>query len=161
MFLRSSLGVLAALLALGLPASAQTRTVMAGDIAVVEPWSRATPGSAKVGAGYLVIENRGTAPDRLVGGSLAVAGRVEIHEMSVTDGVMRMKPLENGLAVPPGGRVELKPGGLHAMFVDLKEPLREGQTIAGTLQFERAGTVAVEYRVGGIAAQGPGAHHHH
>lgn len=136
------------------------RTITAGDLTLVEPWSRATPGGAKVGAGYFVIENRGTAPDRLTGGSFERAGRVEIHEMSMTDNVMRMRPLEQGLVIPPGGRVELKPGGYHAMFIDLKAPLKEGERVKGTLTFERAGTVPVEFAVGTIAAQGPAAHRH-
>jgi copper(I)-binding protein len=142
-------------------AQGSDRTFTVGDLAVIEPWSRATPGGAKVGAGYFVIENRGNVPDRLTSGTVERAGRVEIHEMSMADNVMRMRPVEQGLVIPPGGRVELKPGGFHAMFVDLKGPLKEGERVKGTLAFERAGTVAVEYVVGTIAAQGPGAHHHH
>src|SRR5688500_5854355 len=82
------------------------RTIKAGDLVIQEPWSRATPGGAKIGAGYLVVENRGATADRLVGGSFDRAARVEIHEMSMTDGVMRMRPVEAGLAIPPGGRLE-------------------------------------------------------
>src|SRR5690242_14844735 len=118
--------LLAAALALTGAATAQNepRKVTVGDLTISDPWSRATPGGAKVGAGYFVVENRGSAPDRLVGGSFERAGRVEIHEMSMADNVMRMRPLDQGLVIPPGGRVELKPGGLHAMFVDLKVPLK-------------------------------------
>jgi hypothetical protein len=133
----------------------------AGAILVEAPWSRATPGGAKVAGGYLRITNRGTEPDRLLGGSAAVAGRFEIHEMSNDGSVMRMRPVEGGLAIPPGATVELKPGGFHAMLMDLRQPLKEGDVVEGTLVFERAGTVAISYRVGGIGAKDAGTGHAH
>ena len=133
----------------------------AGSLIVEAPWSRATPGGAKVGSGYMRIVNRGSEPDRLIGGTAAVAARVEVHESSIVDGVARMRPIEGGLLIRPGETVEFKPGGLHAMLVDLSRPLKEGETIKGTLVFEKAGTVAIEYRVGGIGAQSAGGHHHH
>jgi periplasmic copper chaperone A len=66
---------------------------------------------------------------------------------------MRMRPLDQGLEIEPGRIVELKPGGYHLMFMDLKEPLREGRTVPGTLVFEKAGTIAIEYAVRSIAAR--------
>ncbi|HEY8567070.1 MAG TPA: copper chaperone PCu(A)C [Beijerinckiaceae bacterium] len=151
------------LVAQGAPATPQPASeVKAGSLVIADAWSRATPGGAKVAGGYLRITNTGAEPDRLVGGSAAVAGRFEVHSMSMDGGVMRMAPVEGGLVIPPGATVELKPGGYHAMLLDLKEPLREGNTVRGTLVFEKAGTVAITYRVGGLGAQGaPGAHHHH
>ncbi|HVL73649.1 MAG TPA: copper chaperone PCu(A)C [Beijerinckiaceae bacterium] len=133
--------------ALASPAAAQE------GLRVHEPWSRATPGGAKVAAGYLAVENRGSAPDRLLGGASEIAGRVEIHETVTEGGVSRMRPLD-GLPVPPGGRVELRPGGLHLMFMDLKRPLKEGERFRATLRFERAGAVPVEFAVRGIGAGG-------
>jgi periplasmic copper chaperone A len=142
----------------GAPAPAIYRI---GTITVEQPWSRATPGGAKVAAGYMRITNTGAEPDRLVGGTFAAARRFELHEMSVgTDNVMRMRPLESGLAIEPGATVDLKPGGFHAMFLDLDRALKEGESLAGTLRFEKAGTVAVTYAVGGLGAQGPSAGHH-
>jgi periplasmic copper chaperone A len=132
----------------GLAAAAQD-----GGLRIHEPWSRATPGGARVGVGYLVVENRGTAPDRLLGGASEIAGRVEIHETVTEGGVSRMRPLE-ALPVAPGGRVELRPGGLHVMFMDLKRPLKEGERFAATLRFERAGAVPVEFAVRSIGAGG-------
>ncbi len=132
----------------------------AGDIAVEQAWSRATPGGAKVAGGYLRIVNRGRQADRLVGGSLVAAGGFEVHESTNVDGVARMRPLERGLEIRPGETVELKPGGLHLMFLDLKEPLREGQAVRGTLVFERAGTIEVTYQVRGIGARDAGHAHH-
>jgi periplasmic copper chaperone A len=132
-----------------------------GAITVETPWARATPGGAQVAGGFMRIANSGKEPDRLVGGTLAAAGRFQVHEMSMADNVMRMRELDNGLAIRPGETVELKPGGFHIMFLDLKQPLKEGQTVKGTLVFEKAGTVEVEYGVRSIAARGGEAEHQH
>ena len=99
-------------------------------------------------------------PDRLVGGSSAVASRFEIHEMTMVDGVMKMRPL-GGLEVKPGETVELKPGAFHIMLMDLKQPLEKGQKIKGTLIFEKAGTVAIEYAVEALGAGSPSGGHGH
>src|ERR1700682_1497179 len=96
-----------------LAAPARAQEVKAGDLVITQAWSRATPGGAKVAGGYLTIENKGSAPDRLIGGSVDVAGRVEVHEMAVTNGVMTMRPLERGLTIEPGKTVKLAPGGYH------------------------------------------------
>lgn len=137
--------------------------VKAGSISIEQPWSRATPGGAKVGAGYLIIKNGGATPDKLVSVSTEVAGRTEIHEMSMTDGVMKMRPLPDGLPVPANGTVALKPGSYHLMLLDLKRPLKEGETFAGTLTFETAGTVDVTFAVEGRGAKAPegNEHQHH
>jgi periplasmic copper chaperone A len=141
-------------------AGAAPTVLKAGSLTLDQPWSRATPGGAKVGGGYLRITNTGTAPDRLTGGSFPLASRVEVHEMRLDGDVMRMKPVEGGLEIKPGATVELKPGGLHLMFVDLKEPLKEGQTVRGTLTFEKAGSVEVEYTVRGMGGAAPAEHKH-
>jgi len=134
-----------------------------GYISIEAPWSRATPGGAKVGAGYLTIKNGGAAPDRLVSAAADIAERAEIHEMSMTDGVMKMRQVSDGVAVPAGGNVALAPNGYHLMFLGLKKPLTEGDTFSGTLTFEKAGTVAVTFEVRGIGAGAvdAGAEHHH
>lgn len=132
-----------------------------GALTIDQPWSRATPAGAKVGGGYVRITNTGTEADRLVGGSFPGASRVEVHEMAMDGDVMRMKPVQGGLEIKPGATVELKPGGYHLMFMDLKAPLAEGQTMKGTLVFEKAGTVNVEYTVRGMGgAPAAGAHKH-
>jgi len=94
-----------------LAASARAEDVKAGDLVITQGWSRATPGGAKIGGGFLTIENKGSAPDRLIGASADVAGEVEVHEMAVKDGVMTMRPLERGLTIDPGKTVKLAPGG--------------------------------------------------
>ncbi|KPF71699.1 hypothetical protein IP69_06030 [Bosea sp. AAP35] len=130
-----------------------------GPLKIDHPWTRATPSGAKVAGGYLTIQNSGSVPDRLVGVSSEIAGRIEIHEMAVRDGIMTMRPLPEGLVVKPADKAELKPGGYHIMFMDLKRPVREGEPVKGTLQFEKAGTVAVEFAVQGIGAREPGHKH--
>lgn len=143
-------------LVLALPAAAQSpaateAVAKVGDLVIEAPWTRATPGGAKVAGGYLKITNKGTAPDRLVGGSLPVAGAVEVHEMSMANNVMNMRRVD-ALEIKPGASVELKPGGFHLMFMDLKEGLKAGQTLKGTLVFEKAGSVEIEYLVAPLGA---------
>lgn len=146
-------------------ASAGAETYKIGDITVAAPWSRATPGGAKVAGGYLKVTNSGSAPERLVSATASAASRVEIHEMSMVSGVMRMRPLNDGLIIKPGETVELKPGGFHMMFMDIKQPFKQGDAIKVTLQFEKAGKLDVVFNVGAVAASGGGDHsghkHHH
>jgi copper(I)-binding protein len=131
--------------------------IKAGDLVITEAWSRATPKGAKAGAGYFTIENKGSTPDRLIGGSADVAGKVEIHEMAMSKGVMKMRPLETGLVIEPGKTVKLAPGGYHVMLMDLKSPLKQGNKLPITFEFEKAGKVTVSFDVGGVGAQGPAA----
>jgi copper(I)-binding protein len=136
--------------------ASEKKSYTIGQLVIEAPWARATPGGAQVGAGYLKITNKGTEPDRLVGGSLPISTSVEVHEMAMTDGVMKMRMLEKGLEIKPGQTVELKPGGYHLMFTGLREGLKEGKPVKGTLVFEKAGTVEVEYRVAPIGARSGG-----
>jgi periplasmic copper chaperone A len=136
-------------------APARAADVKAGDLVVSQAWSRATPKGAKTGGGYLTIENKGSASDRLIGGSADVAGSVQVHEMSMEGGVMKMRPVENGLTIEPGKTVKLAPGGYHLMMMDLKSPLKKGDKLPITLEFERAGKVQVSLDVEGVGAQGP------
>jgi periplasmic copper chaperone A len=133
----------------------------AGDIEIDHPWSRATPEGARVAAGYLTLRNDGNEADRLVAVTGEIAGRTEIHEMAVNDqGVMTMRLLADGVEIPAGGVVELKPGGFHIMFLDLSEAPREGASFSGTLTFENAGTVEVEFSVEGMGGSGGHSHGH-
>ena len=131
----------------------------AGPLKIGHPWSRATPAGAKVGGGYLSIENTGTVADRLVSVSVPFAARSEIHEMAVKDGIMTMRPLDQGIELPAGKKVEFKPGGYHIMFMELKQQLKQGEMMKGTLTFEKAGTVDVEFKVDAIAAKGSEGEH--
>jgi periplasmic copper chaperone A len=138
-------------------APVRAEEVKAGDLTITQAWSRATPKGAKIGSGYLTIENKGSAPDRLVGISADIAGKVEVHEMAMNNGVMTMRPLDKGLTIDPGKTVKLAPGGYHLMLFDLKSPLKQGDTLPITLEFEKAGKVKVSLDVQGVGAQGPGA----
>ena len=146
----------AALVASLFAVPARAEDVKAGDLVISQAWSRATPNGAKIAGGYLTIENKGTAPDRLIGGAVAVAAKVEVHEMATTNGVMTMRPLEQGLTIEPGKTVKLAPGGYHLMMLELKSPLKQGEKLPVTLQFEKAGKVQVTFDVQGVGAPGPG-----
>src|SRR6185295_6391116 len=141
-------------------ASAQAQEVKAGDLVITQAWSRATPGGAKIAGGYLTIENKGAAADRLTAVSGDIAGKVEIHEMAMNNGVMTMRPLDKGLPIEPGKAVKLAPGGYHLMLMDLKGPLKQGEKVPLTLEFEKAGKVVLSLDVQSVGAQAPAAHDH-
>src|SRR5262245_46403625 len=125
----------------------------AGSLDISDPWSRATPKGASVAAGYMKIKNKGSTPDRLIEGSSDVAAKFEVHEMKMEDGVAKMRAVKGGLEIKPGETVELKPGSFHVMFVGVKKPLGAGDHFKGTLVFEKAGPVSVEYDVRAMGAQ--------
>jgi hypothetical protein len=137
-------------------ASARADEVKAGDLVISQAWTRATPNGAKIGTGYFTIENKGTTADKLVGVSGEVSDKIEVHEMSMNNGVMKMRPVDGGLTIEPGKTVKLAPSGYHLMIMDLKSPLKQGGKVPVTLEFEKAGKVAVTLDVQGIGAQGPG-----
>ena len=131
----------------------------AGDITIAHPWSRATPKGAKVGSGYLQMTNGGSQVDKLIGVSAEGVEAVEIHEMAIIDNIMTMREVKGGLEIKPGETVELKPASFHLMMLGLKEPFKEGQTIKGTLKFERAGAVPIEFTVEALGARQSGGGH--
>lgn len=138
--------------------------VKVGDLELTGLWTRATPPRAVAAGAFLTITNTGSAADTLVAVASPVAGIGEVHEMKVEDGVMTMRPLEDGLAIPAGGTVVLEPGGYHIMLMDLKAPLVKGEDIDVTLTFEKAGSVETTLHVAPIGAPGPdgsaGGHDH-
>jgi copper(I)-binding protein len=136
-------------------APALAQEFKAGDIVVEKPWARATPKGAEVGSGYLTIQNKGAAPDRLTGGTADFAA-VEIHQMSSENGVSQMRQLKDGLNIPAHGSVGLSPGGYHLMFTHLTHPLTKGESVKATLNFEHGGPIEVEFNVTGIGAAGTG-----
>jgi copper(I)-binding protein len=117
-----------------------------GDLQVRHPWARATPPGARIAAVYLEIRNSGAAPDRVIGAATPVAERVELHVMSVSNGVMKMRERPD-FEVPARQRLVLQPGGSHLMIVGIKKPFAKGDRIPLTLRFERAGEVAIELEV--------------
>ena len=154
---RTFLLVAATLAGLALPAHAGDYTI--GSLKISSPWARATPKGASVGGGYMTITNTGTAPDRLVGGSTDISRSLEVHQMKMEGGVMKMRPVAGGLEIKPGQTVKLDPTGYHLMFPGLKEQLKQGEHFKATLDFEKAGKVPVEFAVEGIGAKAPGGDH--
>jgi copper(I)-binding protein len=141
----------------GLPASAHDYTL--GSLKIGHPWARATPPTAPAGGGFLTVTNTGTTADRLISATSPAASQVQVHEMKMDGSIMRMRELDNGLAIPPGATVTLAPGGFHLMMIGLKEPLKETTRVPVTLVFEKAGKIDVELRVMALGAS-PDAHKH-
>jgi copper(I)-binding protein len=141
--------LLTALFSVSCPLIAQSGSGME----IENPWSRATTPGAKIAAGYMVIRNKSSAPDRLVGASSPLAARVETHVTTQDGEIMRMRQVK-GYDIPAKGSFELKPGGAHLMFVDIKRPFKEGEKIPATLRFEKAGEVKVEFLVSSSAIPG-------
>jgi periplasmic copper chaperone A len=112
-------------------------------IAVEDPWARATPAGAMTGAVYMTLHNKSAGPDRFTAASSDIAGKVQIHEMAVVNGVMEMRQLADGLPLPAAGSVTLKPGGYHVMLIGLKQQLIAGETFPLTLTFAKAGAISV------------------
>jgi periplasmic copper chaperone A len=148
-------GALALLLIVSPLAAAAQEVFTLGTLEISGGFSRATLPNAPVGAGYLTITNKGTADDTLVSITSPVAGVTQIHEMKMEGDVMKMNEVKGGLVIPAGQEVTLAPGGLHIMFMDLKEPLVEGALVPVTLTFGTSGTIEVELVVGGINADEP------
>ena len=112
-------------------------------LTISHPWSRATAPSQKVGAVFMTIKTNGNTADRLIGAASPDAETVQIHNHSMVDGVMRMRPVD-GVAIPAKGEAVLAPGGFHIMLIGLKAPLFEETVIPLTLEFEKAGKVEIE-----------------
>jgi copper(I)-binding protein len=153
--------IAAASVALFLAVPALAHEVTAGSLTITDLWTRATPPNAPTAGGFLTIANAGPDADWLVSASSPLAGKAEIHEMSVKDGVMTMRPLAGGVEIPAGATVTLAPGGLHIMFTDLKEPFVEGGKAPVTLTFEKAGTVETFLHVKAIGASESDSGHDH
>ncbi|HZF81803.1 MAG TPA: copper chaperone PCu(A)C [Rubrivivax sp.] len=121
------------------------------QVAKVESaWARPTVAGQSAGGAYLKITG-GALADRLLSASSPVAQHAELHTMTMEGDIMRMRSID-AVAVPPGQTVELKPGGMHLMFVGLAQPLKSGSRFPLTLRFEKAGAITVQVKV---AAQAP------
>lgn len=146
------LPIIVTIIAYFISTTAMATDYKAGSLAISSPWSRATPKGSQMAIGYMTIKNNGTTPDRLIGGSIDVATNFELHSMVMENGIAKMRELKD-VEIGPGQTIEFKPGGSHVMFVDLKHPLSKGDRVSGTLVFERAGKVQIEYNVEGVGAQ--------
>ncbi len=127
--------------------AALAETITHGSLSIKDAWSRATPPKAKGAGAFVTITNTGNEDARLVSAASSYAKRTEIHEMAVNDGVMKMRKMENGVVIPAGETLELKPGSYHVMFMGLKQPFKMGEKLNVTLEFEKAGPVDVTFDV--------------
>jgi copper(I)-binding protein len=139
------------------PTPVQAADYDIGSIHITAPWARATPRGASSGAAYVTIANKGTVPDRVTCVSSDVSVACQIHTMTMDNGVMKMRPVEGGLEIKPGETVTLKPSGSHVMFMHLKHPLEQGKMVEATLQFDKAGTVKIDFPISAIGAAAPDA----
>lgn len=133
-------------------------TACAADLEISGAFLRASPKVANAGAGFLTIKNATDQDDRLVAAEAGISKSVELHT-HVRDGdIMRMRQVE-AIAVPAGGIAELKPGGDHVMFINLTQPLKEGERVPVTLVFAKAGRKVVDMPVLSVGAMAaPAAH---
>ncbi len=127
--------------------SAQAHEVKFGNLVIHHPWSRQSPAAADVAAGFMTITNNGKDDDRLVKATAEISKTTQIHDMKMVGDVMKMEELPDGIVIPAGATVKLKPKSLHIMFMGLKQQVMEGEEFTGTLTFEKAGTVTVDYEV--------------
>jgi copper(I)-binding protein len=136
-------------------ASAQSQEVKVGDLVITQPWVRAAPKGTELTSSYVTIENKGTAADRLVGGSTEVAEKLQIQKTSKMGGATTAEPLEGGLGFAPGEKVALLPGSFKLALLKLKSKLTKGTVVPITLEFEKAGKINVPFDVLGAASTGP------
>lgn len=134
-------------------------TIAAGDLTISGAFTRATLPGARSGGGFVTIANVGTTDDRLVAATSEAAQRVELHEMRMEGDMMRMGEIAGGIVIPAGATVTLEPGGLHVMFLGIGQPFTEGECVALTLTFEKAGEVPVTLFIGGTSADGTHGEH--
>lgn len=128
-----------------------------GSLDVTQPWARATPKGASTGAAYMTVTNSGSKTERLSCASSPAAATCQIHEMAMSDGVMKMRPVQGGLEIKPGQTVTLKPGGFHMMLEGLRAPLVPGDKVEATLTSSDGASVKVEFPIAAIGAPAPGA----
>ena len=140
----------------GLVGLVQAQNAKVGSLQIENAYTRAMMPGQQVAGGFMKIENKGAA-DQLVSVSSPVAGEVQLHEMAMEGNVMKMRQVKD-IPVPAGGAVELKPGGLHLMFMNVKTPLAAGQTVQVKLKFAKAGEVEVKMPVNAMG--NPGAMKH-
>lgn len=150
--------ILATIAVLALSASAVfAHEFTLGTLEIHHPASKATLPGQPVGGGFMTIANKGVEADRLVSITApSVSDDVQLHEMAIENDVMKMRQLPDGIAIPAGATVELKSGGLHVMFMSIKQPFKEGEKFKATLTFEKAGAIDVDFSV---EAARPGAKH--
>ncbi len=122
-----------------------------GNLRIKHPHARATVPGARTGGVYLAIDNASNTPDRLLRASTPVAAGAAVHQTVMEDGMVKMRAVPS-VEIRPGGRLEMKREGYHLMLLDLKQPLKAGESFPMTLTFERGGTVTVSVEIEEIGA---------
>jgi copper(I)-binding protein len=150
--------LLVSVFGLGLFNMAQAQNAKVGSVQIENAYTRSTVPGQMAAGGFMKIENKGSGPDQLISASSPVAGEVQLHEMAMDGNVMKMRQVKD-IAVPAGGSVELKPGGLHLMFMNIKAPLAAGGTVPLKLKFAKAGEVEVQLPVNAMGAHSGGMKH--
>jgi periplasmic copper chaperone A len=133
----------------------QSQEAKVGDLVISQPWSRSAPRGAELASAYLTIENKGTTPDRLIGGSTEIAEKLQIQQSSMVGGGLTLNPVEGGLTISPGDKVVLAPHAIHLTLSNLKSRMKKGTQVPMTLEFEKAGKVTVSFDVLSAASTGP------
>jgi hypothetical protein len=133
----------------------QSQEARVGDLVISQPWSRSAPRGAELASAYLTIENKGTTPDRLIGGSTEIAEKLQIQQSSMVGGGLTLNPVEGGLTISPGDKVVLAPHAIHLTLSNLKSRMKKGTQVPMTLEFEKAGKVTVSFDVLSAASTGP------
>ena len=136
----------------GMIATAQAQNAKVGSVQIENAYTRSTVPGQMAAGGFMKIENKGPV-DQLISASSPVAGEVQLHEMAMEGNVMKMREVKE-VVLPAGGAVELKPGGMHLMFINIKAPLTAGETVPVKLKFAKAGEVEVKMPVNAMGAQG-------
>ncbi|MBF0193671.1 MAG: copper chaperone PCu(A)C [Magnetococcales bacterium] len=122
-------------------------------IMVLKPWARASAGMAKAGAAFMLIKNHTIHNDKLISASANVSERTELHTHLNENGIMKMRKVEH-INLPKYEQVALKPGGFHIMFINLNNPLKEGDKFPVALEFKKAGKIEVQVEVKTAGAMG-------
>ena len=149
--------LLVSVVGFGVAGLAQAQNAKVGPLQIENAYTRATVPGQMAAGGFMKVENKGVV-DLLVSASSPAAGEVQLHEMAMEGNVMKMRQVKD-IPVPAGGAVELKPGGMHLMFMNIKAPLVAGETIPVKLKFAKAGEVEVKFPVNEMGAQGSAMKH--
>ena len=149
--------LLVSVVGFGVAGLAQAQNAKVGPLQIENAYTRATVPGQMAAGGFMKVENKGVV-DLLVSASSPAAGEVQLHEMAMEGNVMKMRQVKD-IPVPAGGAVELKPGGMHLMFMNIKAPLVAGETIPVKLKFAKAGEVEVKFPVNAMGAQGSAMKH--
>jgi copper(I)-binding protein len=130
---------------------AHAHSYQQGAIKIGHIWARATPAGVTTAAVYVPLLNTGMDDDHLVGASSPAAKKIQIHSMSMDGDIMKMRSVES-VDLPPGKPVALRPNGTHFMLIGLNQPLKQGDKVPVTLQFEKAGAITVDVMIEGAGA---------